>query len=136
MGNGMFDGTMNLLGSALDLRAARHELISSNIANQETPGYRSKDINFEEELKKRTGESGSVALAVTNAAHLDPTFGSGMKPLVIDRRTDIEGLDGNSVGIEGEMARMSDNTLMYTTAAKMLKSKLGLLMTAIREGGK
>ena len=138
MTDAIFDKTIGLLGNAMDLRASRHKLLSSNIANQETPGYRAKDINFESELMKRTGgPSTDVYLTGTNDRHLATATGASYNaPVILDRATDLPGYDANSVGIEGEMSRLSENTLMYTVASKMLKSKFNLLMTAIREGGR
>ena len=137
MAGGMFDSTVNLLGSSLDLRATRHKLLSSNIANQETPGYRAVDINFEQEMQKAEGSlPGTQPLAATNAGHISTNSPAGPMPAVVDRVTDLEGYDENSVGIEGEMARLSENTIMYRTSAQLLKYKFGILMTAIKEGGR
>lgn len=134
---GLFDRTIDLLGNSLDLRAQRQKLLSSNIANQETPGYRAVDIKFEDELRKKeavTNGQAGVTLARTSALHIPGVSGIAGEPAVLDRATDIEGYDMNSVGIEGEMVRLSENSLMYATSAKMLKSKFNILMAAIREG--
>ncbi len=140
MPDGIFDPTITLLGNSLDLRAARHKLLSSNIANQETPGYRAVDIKFEEELQKRSGkgpgQGDTEALTRTSPLHLSPVSGIGGEPRVLDRATEIEGYDRNSVGIEGEMAKLSENSLMYTISSKMIRSKFNLLMTAIKEGSR
>lgn len=138
MPDGLFDSTISLLGNSLDLRAARHKLLSSNIANQETPGYRAVDIKFEEELRKRSGApSGDTeVLTRTSPLHLSPVSGIAGEPRVLDRATEIEGYDRNSVGIEGEMAKLSENSLMYTISSKMIRSKFNLLMTAIKEGSR
>lgn len=133
---GLFDRTIDLLGTSLDIRAARQKLLASNIANQETPGYRAVDIKFEDELKKREGLNGSsgLILARTSPMHITALAGAAGEPSVLDRATEIEGYDKNSVGIEGEMVRLSENSLMYATSTTMLKSKFSLLITAIREG--
>jgi len=136
MAGGIFDSTVNLLGNSLDLRATRHKLLSSNIANQETPGYRAVDINFEQEMQKAEGSPVVGNLALTNAGHIPAGGPQGSSPAVVDRVTDLEGYDRNSVGIEAEMARLSENTIMYRTSAQLLKYKFGLLMTAIKEGGR
>jgi flagellar basal-body rod protein FlgB len=137
MAGGMFDNTVNLLGNSLDLRAQRHKLLSSNIANQETPGYRAVDINFEQEMKKAEGSMPSgQSLTGTNLRHISTGGQQAPVPVVVDRVTDLEGYDQNSVGIEGEMARLSENTIMYKTSAQLLKYKFSLLMTAIKEGGR
>lgn len=135
--NGLFDRTITLLGDALDLRASRQKVLASNIANQETPGYRARDINFEDELKKRGGGvQAGVVLASTSARHIGPASSGSTEPQAQERATDLAGYDGNSVGIEGEMVKLSENALMYTVAAKMLRSKFATLMNAIKEGGR
>lgn len=135
MTTGIFDKTIGMLGTALDLRAARQRLISSNIANQDTPGYKASDIRFEDELRKREGTGGAPVLVRTNSGHL-PLSGAGAgEPRVIERG-ETEGYDQNSVGIEGEMARLSENALMYSVASKLIRGKFSGLMTAIKEGGR
>lgn len=134
---GLFDKTISLLGNTLDLRAARQKLLASNIANEETPGYRAVDINFEDELRRREGSSVAGLTPVsTNPLHMLGVNLTAGQPRILDRATDIEGYDGNSVGIESEMVKLSENSLMYDVSSKMLKSKFNILMTAIKEGGK
>jgi flagellar basal-body rod protein FlgB len=62
------DKGMRLLERSLDLSAQRQVLISSNLANVDTPGYKTTDLNFEEELKRATGEGETLAL--THPAHM------------------------------------------------------------------
>ena len=140
----IFNSTIKLLENSLDLRAAKHRLLQSNIANEETPGYRAKDINFEQELKRvgaSTGSNTGTATGTgmdgrTNTAHIPVITERGMDPRVIERSSGVEGFDGNSVGVEGEMVKLSENTLKYSIAAKMLKGRLNMIMTAIKEGGR
>jgi len=134
---GLFDSTISLLGSSLDLRAGRQKLLASNIANEETPGYRAVDMNFEEELRRKDGSSAPGLIPVsTNPLHIQGVNLTAGEPRVLDRATEIGGYDGNSVGIESEMVKLSENSLMYDVSSKMLKSKFNILMTAIKEGGK
>jgi len=136
----IFNSTINLLENTLDLRAARHRLLQSNIANQETPGYRAKDIDFEQELKKVSSGGEAAALQpaghVTSAGHIPIITEQGMHPRVIERSSSVAGVDDNSVGIEAEMLKLSENTMKYNMAAKMLKGRLNMIMTAIKEGGR
>ncbi|MBI5345012.1 MAG: flagellar basal body rod protein FlgB [Deltaproteobacteria bacterium] len=136
MVKGLFDNTMSIIEKTLDLRATRHKLILSNVANIETPGYRAVDIKFEDELKKIGGAMRGGVLVTTNPGHLSTANAGATAPRVIYRATDIEGYDKNSVGIDSEMAKLSENSLMYNASVKLLKSKFSTLMTAIKEGGK
>ncbi|MEK6531327.1 MAG: flagellar basal body rod protein FlgB [Deltaproteobacteria bacterium] len=134
--NGLFDRTVTVLQNTLDLRALRHKLIASNIANQETPGYKATDINFEREIKRLGSDSYATGLATTDKAHKISSAGRKASPKIVDRPGDVEGYDHNTVGTDAEMARLSENSLMYTIAAKMLRSKFTTLMSAIKEGGR
>src|SRR4030065_2411082 len=104
----IFNSTINLLENTLDLRASRHRLLQSNIANQETPGYRAKDINFEQELKRVSSPAGAAPEAFpgtgmngrTNSAHIPVITERGMAPRGIGGSSGIEGFCSNSVGVE------------------------------------
>ena len=63
----IFDRTMQLLHRTLDLREARQRVIASNIANEETPGYRAADLNFQDSLQAAQRGKGLVTLSVTQA---------------------------------------------------------------------
>ncbi|MFQ5736019.1 MAG: flagellar basal body rod protein FlgB [Thermodesulfobacteriota bacterium] len=132
----IFGNTLKVLQNSLDLRAARHRLLETNIANQETPGYRAVDISFEQEMKKAGASNAAGAVMRTNAAHIPVISERGIAPVVHERPTTAVGYDKNSVGIESEMVKLSENTLMYNISAKMIKSKFNMLMTAIKEGGR
>lgn len=136
----IFNSTIKLLENTLDLRASRHRLLQSNIANQETPGYRAKDINFEQELKRVSAGPNSSAPAIsdgrTNSAHIPIITERGASPVVVERPSGIQGMDGNSVGVEEEMVKLSENTLKYNISVNMLKGRFNMIMTAIKEGGR
>ncbi len=136
MGGFLFGRTIGLLGRSLDLRAAEQRAIVSNIANNETPGYKARDVDFGEMLESAAGDGvPRVRLIATDPAH----FGAkdkarGIK--MVERPAGETGLDGNTVDIEDEMARLSGNYMMYNMSAKLLKKKFSMLMTAIKEGGR
>lgn len=125
-----FDRTISVLENALDFRAERHRHLASNLANVETPGYKPTDIRFEDALKNAlpagATHPGHIPIQAHDSGNLSPAY----------RATEFEGYDRNSVGVEAEMVRLSENTIMYSAVAKMLKGKFSLLMTAIKEGGR
>jgi flagellar basal-body rod protein FlgB len=132
----IFDRTMQLLHRTLDLRQARQRVIASNIANEETPGYRATDLTFQDTLQAAQRGKDLVTLAVTQGRHIGPRGDS------LQRVTGKLGpvpagdlpLDANSVNIELEMAKMSDNAMQYNTAASIMAIRFRHLMGAIREG--
>ncbi|MEK6801091.1 MAG: flagellar basal body rod protein FlgB [Nitrospirota bacterium] len=132
----IFDRTMQLLSRSLDLRGARQQVIAANIANEETPKYRAKDLNFGQALAHAQQGTLPISLASTNAQHFGPQ-GTGYQR-VLGQLEDVPAgdlpLDANSVNIELEMAKMSDNAQQYNTAATIIGMKFKGLLSAIREG--
>ncbi len=132
----LFGKTITILQTAMDLRYMKHKLITSNIANAETPGYKAKDIRFEVELKKEVEQrKGSIVPVKTHPLHMGES-GAVVSVTVIERGSATKGLDGNTVNIDEEIVRLSENATMYSMLAKLIKHKFSHLMTAIKEGGK
>jgi flagellar basal-body rod protein FlgB len=132
----LIDQTMQLLNRTLDLRQARQRVIASNIANEETPGYRATEFNFQDSLQAAQRGRGPVTLAVTQGHHIGPRGNpvqQVMGTLGPVPAGDIP-LDANSVNIELEMAKMSENAMLYNTAASIMAIRFRQLMGAIREG--
>lgn len=132
----IFDRTMQLLERSLDLRGARQQVIAANIANEETPKYRAKDLNFSQALATAQKGQLPIALVSTNQHHIGPK-GTGYQQ-VTGRIEEVPAgdlpLDANTVNIELEMAKMSDNAQQYNTAATIISMKFRGLLSAIREG--
>ena len=131
----MFGGTMKIVEQALDLRAARQQVIASNIANEETPGYRAKELRFQDALAAASQPSGHLSVRVTHERHqtaLD--LGTPVRGHIVDAPSGDLPLDANSVNLEMEMAKLSDNARQYNTAAEIIARKFRGLLSAIREG--
>ncbi len=126
----LFDNTMRLLQSGMDARMARQGVLASNIANAETPGYRALDLNFEEVLR-RTAERMESQRTRTDR------FEGGLGPLdpirlrLIEADTVSIGNENNTVELERELGKLSENQLLFGTMARMLSKKLALLKEAI-----
>ena len=132
----IFDRTMQLLHRTLDLRQARQRVIASNIANEETPGYRATELNFQDSMQAAQRGRSLVTLAVTRGRHIGPrgdSFQQITGKLGAVPAGDLP-LDANSVNIELEMAKMSDNAMQYSSAASIMAIRFRQLMGAIREG--
>jgi flagellar basal-body rod protein FlgB len=132
----IFDDTMSLLEKALDLRGTRHQVISANIANEETPGYRAKELKFLDTLTAAARGRNTVALRVTDIRHLGPR-GEGTVGHVTGKVTDVPAgdlpLDANSVNLELEMAKLSDNAMHYNSATSIIAIRYRQLLSAIRD---
>ena len=118
---------------ALKVYARRTAVLANNIANADTPNYKSQDLDFRAVLAKAGSAVSTLPLATTSSAHLgasaagaDPA-GSGLKfrvPLA-------PSLDGNTVDPQLEQAAFADNTVRYQASLSFLSSKFRELMTAI-----
>jgi len=139
--NGLFGEMVSTLGKALDLRSIKHNTIASNITNADTPGYNSFDLVFEDEIQKRTGAKPEVGMRRTDNGHFSAVNGAidnieykikykTEKPPMVNLRG-----DGNTVDIDKEMSKLSENSLMYNASAQILSRKFQSLKSVITGGG-
>lgn len=128
----IFDPAMKLLGRALDFRALRHNVISSNIANIDTPRYRGFDVVLKGEL---SGDGAEDRLVRTHQDHLGGGGMDGIRPQVVQSTSSRHRMDGNSVDVDMEMTKLAENAIQYEALAQSLAQKLSMLKYAIDEGG-
>jgi flagellar basal-body rod protein FlgB len=130
--NQIFGKTFNVLEKSLNILNKRQTLISSNIANLDTPGYKPREINFREALDKAIHNK-TVGMFQTHPRHFDSIKGySG--DVYIDPDQTSNGV--HYVDIDKEMTKLAENNLMYKTGVEVLLRKLAALKHAIIEGGK
>jgi flagellar basal-body rod protein FlgB len=135
-GAGPATAPLQLLERAMDLRSRRHERIAINLANRDTPGFRAFDVDLAAALSNAGEPGGPSALERTHPAH---QAGAGemtpdrtpLRP--VDRSPASERGDGNTVDLDREMARLSENALMYTAAARVLADEYTRIRDAIEE---
>lgn len=128
----------NLVYSALDYRSLRQDLISSNMANVDTPMYRPKDVHFEDMLAERESmifdkKSKSKVLKLTQVL---PQHLPGLKPemptgSIFFRDGHLARNDGNSVDLDVETSEMGKNSVMYQALTSALKKHKGIFAYAL-----
>jgi flagellar basal-body rod protein FlgB len=129
-------GSIDIFKKILDFRLERQNLISSNIANMNTPNYKSVDISFDEQMKTAMDSSSGNVLKNTHKGHLPAGIKEIEKTkseLIVD--TTPSGLDGNNVDLDKEVTKMAENTIMYNTVALLILKKFEGLKYAIDQGG-
>jgi flagellar basal-body rod protein FlgB len=131
-----FDSQMQLLSKVLDLRAKNAELISANIANAETPGYSPSHLEFEQDLAAALGKHGQLAMTTSHPSHLPvgPRNFQAITGKVVMERDKTGVGDDNGVSVDKELLNLSENELLYETAAQLLKKKTTLLKHVISGG--
>jgi flagellar basal-body rod protein FlgB len=135
MSDHIFDSTIGALNTSLNLRTMNENVISANIANADTPGYKSQAMEFENAFRSALGIDGAQDIKVTNRNHIAPRPNDSVSPEIYDDPNGVESLDGNTVDRSTEMAKMAENQLLYEASIEMLKKKLGMLKYGITEGG-
>jgi len=134
----LFSTNIELLSKNIDLRAKQQNLISSNLANAETPNYVPKTLVFEDQLQGAIKGKSSGAPALTNVRHLPLKGATGKLQTVAGRVVETPaatpGKDGNAVELENEMSRMMENQIMYNASVQILAKKFEGIKSALREG--
>ena len=132
-------GSIPALEKMLAFTQARQEMLAENIANVDTPGYRTQHLDpkrFQRALRQalddRTqGRSSGFKLPRTDQFGQDGTGRLWVRPT----RTPAENIlfhDGTNVRIEKQMSMLAENAMMHEMVADRLKGKYDALMTAIR----
>ena len=116
----------------LKFRALRNQVLSSNIANADTPGYKARDLDFGSVLKSARQES--VSLTRTSDLHKQSwgTTATGAK--VMYRVPNQPTLDGNTVAMDVEQAAFAENALQYRASLAFLDGTLRTLRYALKGG--
>lgn len=128
------DKTPLILKKALDSQSERHLLISSNISNIDTPGYKAKDIDFKGALKAALGTGDGLALRTTHRDHIGPNKkdikGLQAKPF---NEPDAAKSNGNNVNIDKEMMKLAENQISYNATIQMMAKRTSTIRAAITE---
>lgn len=132
----MFDKTTQALATSVNMRLLRHNIISSNVANAETPGYHAKKLDFEEALARALDIDGLRSMSTSDGNHYS-VGGRGLAnvgPEIYDNPDGAINNDGNTVDLEREMSALAENTIMYKAAIQLINKKLASLRYAATEG--
>ena len=109
----MLEATTASLERYMDLLSARQKLAASNIANADTPGYKTKDIDFQQEFTSMV---------------------NGQHPLTIDAQGLQEKPDGNNVSVDREARMLAENAMRFNVASVLLRGEINSIKAAITGG--
>ncbi|MCB9253890.1 MAG: flagellar basal body rod protein FlgB [Bdellovibrionaceae bacterium] len=127
----LFDSTINVLSTAMDLYMVRHNVITDNIANAETPGFKARRVEFEQELKNTMEKEKQGVIDAEGGVERSL---SSVNPIVYEDPNSEVGQDRNSVDMDREMAMLKKNEVKYNAATQSVIRKFSLLKFAISEG--
>jgi flagellar basal-body rod protein FlgB len=109
---------ISALSRFLDVTVFRSGLVTSNLANVDTPRYRTRDVNFRQELDRAENEFQYASYA----------------PVVRSVRGLVERPDGNNVSLERETLLLAETQLHYNIGVELLHDVFHMLSSAIHEG--
>lgn len=121
-----------VLENALSAAALRHKVISNNIANVNTPGFKRSEVVFEDVLQEKLSNT-KLSMTRTASKHLAGRM-EGVGPLVNTVTENSFRSDGNNVDIDSEMANMAKNNIYYDAIAQQLSRYYSGLKSVINEG--
>lgn len=115
--------------AALQLRAARNEVLASNIANSETPGFKARDLDF----KAMLGQESSLQLGLnsSNERHIQINADATVAENLKYRLPTQPSLDGNTVEADVEQAQYAENVIQYRASLMFINGKIRTLRHAI-----
>ena len=120
----IFDKTIDGLAQAIHMRKLKQDLISSNLANAETPGYKAKVFEFEEALARQLDLDNLRQLSTNHSDHIAVGGGQGsIRPQIYDDPNGVTSPDGNTVDLEKEMTRLSENQIQFKAAIQLINKK-------------
>ena len=127
------DKMIDKLGLYLSLANLRHRILAGNIANAETPHYRSFDLVFKNMFRK-PDRARAVNISITNKRHIRPSYFLRSGPKIVTTPPLTIGQDDNQVSLEYQMSQLAENTMEYEIAARLLAKKFEEIKFAIDEG--
>ena len=126
------DNALGIHEAALTLRSQRAQLLASNLANADTPNFKSRDIDFQEMLANQKNNGGGTGLRTTHARHIKDDAGITGSMELQYRVPNQPSVDGNTVDTQVEKAEFMKNALHYQASLTFIDGRLKSLKSAFR----
>ncbi|MFT3838932.1 MAG: flagellar basal body rod protein FlgB [Myxococcaceae bacterium] len=135
----LFDTTLDKLQSSLDVRLRKQNVLQSNIANVDTPGYQAKNLDFEQAMANAVAQqtqpvSPESQPVAEGEIPLDAAGPTPANDSAVHTDPGQAGLDGNGVDLDRTMVQLAQNGLLYGAAANTAKKKLQILKFVASDG--
>ena len=126
----------NKLFEQLNFRGEKQKVISSNIANINTPAYKTKDLVFENELNNKLDNT--LKMQVTSSKHMSSIGNnlSNANPKLVEVKGLEQQNDGNNVNLDTQMSEMSKNKILFDAIQSSIKRDSRLFRSVIESSAK
>ena len=134
MANGlMVDPSLTMAQAALQGLNTRQNVISQNISNVDTPGYKAQDVNFETTLQNAINVNNSIPMTVDNERHISGLLSETNNMYEVGLREGGSArADGNDVNIDQELEQMSETGIDYSALSSAISKKFSLIKAIIQ----
>jgi flagellar basal-body rod protein FlgB len=129
----MFDNLFGIHEQALHLRAYRSQVLASNLANADTPGYKARDFDFKAMMRQQSPSP--VRLVATHRGHIEPDRQVVATTQMQYRIPHQPSLDGNTVEVEREQSAFSENAMRYQATLRFIDSRVKGIKKAFSGSG-
>ncbi len=128
------DDSLRFQQTALNLRANRQQVLASNIANADTPGYKARDMDFKSALQDALHGNTTGAplqLARTDTSHLSGQATDSATSALLYRTETQSAVDGNTVNMDIERGQFAENTVQYEASLNFVTNFLKTMQNAL-----
>ena len=133
----LYPDHLELTAKVLDFQLQRQNIVSANLANINTPGYKARRLEFEKDLQAALSISEAGSMARTHPDHFPVPFSADQAEASLTKSLTprvIQGVD--NVDLDTEMAAMAKNNLLYNTLATVIQKNFAGMKQVIQDGGK
>jgi flagellar basal-body rod protein FlgB len=127
------DQTLDAMSAYLGRLTRRQQVVASNLANIDTPGYKTKDISFYATMQELLMD-GSEGLRTTRAEHIQSQIPSSPQAQVFEVQEMPSRADRNNVDLDKEMLKISETAFGYSMITQLIRGKFRTLANSINEG--
>ncbi|GJL78107.1 MAG: flagellar basal body rod protein FlgB [Nitrospinaceae bacterium] len=123
-----------MMKKSLDFNSTRHLLISNNISQMDTPGYKAHDVDFKSQLREAVGSKSQLNLRTTHENHYGPGMAAvkGITPLPYEQ-DHLAKSNGNNVNIDYEMAKLAENQIDFNAVTQFMMKRGSTVRSAVTE---
>lgn len=133
----LFAEHIDLTAKVMDFQLQRQNVVSANLANINTPGYKARSLEFEKDLQAALEMSEKGALARTHPQHLPLPFSADSTEANLLKELTPRVVPGvDNVDLDKEMAIMAKNNLKYNALSTVMSKNFSGLKQIIQDGGK
>lgn len=125
--------TLEAMEAYMTRLSQRQQIVASNMANIDTPGYKTRDISFHATMQELLAGN-NVNPQTTRPEHITGRMDVFPQAQVFEVQDIPTGTDQNNVDLDREMLKLSETSFAYSLITQMVRSKFGMIATSINEG--